>query len=315
MAANQCVKSGWENDIQWAGRRQFIEAHQQTLPIQQLEALSMVWANMKFMGCRYPQETEARVYELEERCPVDIPKEIQRKQEEGMKKTIIKNFTLYVRDSQGTQDSISLLYGNSQRAKKAIEFQELGLNEKNLFSCAVVIDNILISTGEGSTKKDAKRNCADRAVDILRACQPVIDELKCHEKAQVVDKDQLVKRKDIEPPRIPESNLGNQMLRKMGWTGGGVGREGNEGRADPVMVYQVDKRQGLGHGEDSGINMRSVKNTVQNFMMDSSKKELRFSSALCKEDRAIVHKVCQQFGLRHKSFGEGDDRYLVISKR
>lgn len=316
MADKQCVKCEWENEIHWEGRRQFLEAHKGTLPTQQLEALSMVWANMKFLGCRYPPGTEARVNELEKRFPVDIPKEIKRKQEEGKKNPIIKNFILYVRDSEGPQNSISLLYGNSQRAKKTIEFQELGLNDKRLFSCAVIIDNILIATGEGSSKKDAKRDCANRAVEILRASQPVVDELKLHEKAHVVEKQQLVEGKNIEPPKIPESNLGSQMLRKMGWTGGGVGREGNKGRVNPVMVYGVQERRGLGQVcHETGINRMAVKNTIQKFVMDSSKRELRFSCSLSKDDRAIVHRICQQHGLRHKSFGEAVDRYLVISKQ
>ena len=263
--AKKSEKCGWENDIQWEGRRQFIETHMGTLPIEQLEALSVVWANMKFLGCRYPQATEARVHELEDRCPVDIQKDIKRKQEEAKKKAIIKDFILYVRDSSGEeQNPIGLLYGNAQRAKKAIEFQELGLNEK----------------------------------------------------AHVIERNQLADGKNIEPPKIPESNLGSRMLRKMGWTGGGVGREGNKGRADPIMVCGVQERRGLGQNScETEVNKMSVKNTIQNFMMDSSKKELRFSSTLSKEDRAIVHKVCQQYGLRHKSFGGGQDRYLVISKQ
>ena len=315
--AKKSEKCGWENDIQWEGRRQFIETHMGTLPIEQLEALSVVWANMKFLGCRYPQATEARVHELEDRCPVDIQKDVKRKQEEAKKKAIIKDFILYVRDSSGEeQNPIGLLYGNAQRAKKAIEFQELGLNEKHSFSCAVVIDDILVATGEGMTKKDAKRNCAERAVQILRKSQPVVDELKSHEKAHVIERNQLADGKNIEPPKIPESNLGSRMLRKMGWTGGGVGREGNKGRADPIMVCGVQERRGLGQNScETEVNKMSVKNTIQNFMMDSSKKELRFSSTLSKEDRAIVHKVCQQYGLRHKSFGGGQDRYLVISKQ
>jgi hypothetical protein len=316
MAAGEGVrKSVWENEIQWEARRDFLDTHKRTIPVKQLEALSMVWANMKFLGCRYPELTEEKVQQLEANCPraMDIPAEIKRKQDEGKKKPLIQGFTLYVRDSARTENPISLLYGNAHRAKKTMEFQELG--EKNgFFICAVVIDNILVATGKAANKKQAKHKCAEQAVEILRTRQPVVDELLLHEKAQVVEKNHLATGKRIDAPRISDSNLGSQMLRKMGWTGGGLGSEG-KGRADPVLVHETQGRRGLGQDTtDKGVNKVSVKKTIQNFIMDNQKKELRFSSDLSKEDRAIVHRVCQQHGLRHKSFGSGEDRYLVISK-
>ena len=315
MAADEGVrKSVWENEIQWQARKDFINAHTGSIPTKQLEALSMVWANMKFLGCRYPELTEQKVQELEANCPraMDIPAEIKRKQDEG-KKPLIQGFTLYVRDSVGPENPISLLHSNSQRAKKTIEFQELG-HSSGFFTCAVVIDNILVATGKAANKKDAKRNSAEQAVQILRMRQPVVDELLTHKKAQVVEKNHLATGKRIDAPRISENNLGSQMLRKMGWTGGGLG-SGGKGRADPVLVDETQGRRGLGQDTtDEGVNKVSVKKTVQNFIMDNHRKELRFSSDLSKEDRAIVHKICQQYGLRHKSFGAGEERYLVISK-
>ena len=43
-------------------------------------------------------------------------------------------------------------------------------------------------------------------------------------------------------------------------------------------------------------------------------REIKFSSELSKEDRAVIHKISQQYGLKHKSYGKGDDRYLVVGK-
>ena len=49
----------------------------------------------------------------------------------------------------------------------------------------------------------------------------------------------------VEPGK-DESNLGNQLLSKMGWkTGTGLGMAG-EGRVDPVLVQQFENRAGLG---------------------------------------------------------------------
>jgi RNA-binding protein 5/10 len=47
-------------------------------------------------------------------------------------------------------------------------------------------------------------------------------------------------------PGKDESNVGNQLLAKMGWRSGeGLGRE-SEGRVEPVLVQQFENRAGLG---------------------------------------------------------------------
>jgi RNA-binding protein 5/10 len=47
-------------------------------------------------------------------------------------------------------------------------------------------------------------------------------------------------------PGVDETNKGNQLLAKMGWsTGTGLGK-GNEGRVDPIAVQQFENRAGLG---------------------------------------------------------------------
>lgn len=313
MSANDVVKrTTWENDIQWQARRFFIEKHRGSVPLEQLDAMSMVWANMKFLGCRYPKATEEKLKMLEATCvdTLNIPTETKKRKKIG-EKAIIEGFVLYVRDSSGfPENAISLLHRNAQRAHKSIEFLELEAKD-DLFSCAVVIGGIQVAMGQAKTKKEAKRNCADKAVEKLRASQPVVDEILSHKKAQVIEKEELFKGK---APRISENSLGNQMLRRMGWTGGGLGLEGR-GRTDPVLMNETQGRQGLGRDvTDASINKISVKNMVRNFIMDHNKKELRFSSDLSREDRGIIHSICQQHGIRHKSFGYGQDRYLVISK-
>lgn len=44
---------------------------------------------------------------------------------------------------------------------------------------------------------------------------------------------------------IPEANVGHRLLRGMGWTGGGLGREG-EGIAEPIEAFMRRSRAGLG---------------------------------------------------------------------
>ncbi len=55
-------------------------------------------------------------------------------------------------------------------------------------------------------------------------------------------------------PAKDESNVGNQLLAKMGWKAGtGLGKEG-EGRVAPVLAHQFESRAGLGasKGHEAG---------------------------------------------------------------
>lgn len=65
MEAKRCL---WESDLQWKARSQFIATWKDHYPDDKLSALSMVWANMKFLGCRYPAKTEEIVNELESKA-------------------------------------------------------------------------------------------------------------------------------------------------------------------------------------------------------------------------------------------------------
>ncbi|XP_046847683.1 uncharacterized protein LOC124441278 [Xenia sp. Carnegie-2017] len=193
-AKDEVKRTTWENDIQWQARRFFIEKHRGSVPLEQLDAMSMVWANMKFLGCRYPKATEEKLEMLEATCvdTLNIPTETKKRKKIG-EKAIIEGFVLYVRDSSGfPENAISLLHRNAQRAHKSIEFLELEAKD-DLFSCAVVIGGIQIAMGQAKTKKEAKRNCADKAVEKLRASQPVVDEILSHKKAQVIEKEELFK--------------------------------------------------------------------------------------------------------------------------
>lgn len=51
------------------------------------------------------------------------------------------------------------------------------------------------------------------------------------------------------PPAVPatdESNVGNKLLAKMGWTAGSGLGAAADGRVDPIKVQQFEERAGLG---------------------------------------------------------------------
>ncbi|CAH1267474.1 LPA [Branchiostoma lanceolatum] len=72
-------------------------------------------------------------------------------------------------------------------------------------------------------------------------------------KAELIDsltRTEVFGSKEAREEQIKETNIGYQMLRKMGWSGGGIGKEGREGIAEPIKVNVLKRRAGLGTATD-----------------------------------------------------------------
>lgn len=222
----------WETDNQKQARLQFISAWKHKFPADRLESLSMVWVNMKFWGCRYPTEVEKLVNDLESKACIpehllkrQYSKKVEFQASSSQKSSnLIKNFVIY-EPNDNTQNAISILHESAQKSKKSVSFEEDIEAKSNNFSFGVYIEKTLVASGEATTKKDAKRIAAENALKVLKSCQPVIKKRKIdHDAAQAVTKTELTKQAYVNAPSIPDSNLGNKLLRKMGWSGvGGVG--------------------------------------------------------------------------------------------
>ena len=310
-AVHRC---NWESDFQWKSRLQFIENWKGYFSESRLAGLSMVWANMKFLGCKYPPKVEELILDLESRAPVSVPVKKTMKKPEPL----IENFTIYESaDSDACNvNAVSILNESAQKCKKTVSYEELGITPSALFSCAVTIKDQVIAIGEGSGKKEAKKDAAEKALALLRSCQPVVQKrTPQQDSAKSVSKSELVAKAYEEAAKISEDNIGNQMLRRMGWTGvGGIGKDG-QGRVNPVMAVGVDRKFGLGSNptEGAAVNKGSVRETLMKFIA-GPEQDIKFSSELSKEDRALIHKLSQQYGLKHRSYGKGEGRFLIVSK-
>lgn len=214
----------WETEDQQKARLQFVDTWKDHFEPDRLAGLSMVWLNMKFMGCRYPREVENLVTDLERKAPIFVPK---RSKEIAFKKAqIIENLVIYEPPSEDpSRNPISIIFESCQKSKKSLSFEELPM-ESGQYRFAVVIENKHIADGDALSKKDAKNVAADNALEVLKPCQRVVQKRKIdHEAATMVSRNELTKKAYEEAPSIPESNVGNQLLRKMGWKGvGGVGK-------------------------------------------------------------------------------------------
>ena len=116
---------------------------------------------------------------------------------------------------------------------------------------------------------------------------------------------------------IPESNIGSKLLKMMGWSGGGVGKSG-QGIAEPVSMDSVVNREGLGLQADKGIPKNfhaTIKATINDYVQSDKQTDLVFSPSFSKEERAIIHQQAQKLGLKTRSYGSGEERFLIVSRK
>jgi hypothetical protein len=112
---------------------------------------------------------------------------------------------------------------------------------------------------------------------------------------------------------LPTSNIGNKMMAKMGWTGGGLGQEGRTGIIEPVSVQTVVNRTGLGlSSNNKNAFLQKVEELLQQHVASSNKTDICFKGGFSKEDRAGIHKVARKLGLASQSYGAEEERYMVI---
>ncbi|XP_066993237.2 3'-5' RNA helicase YTHDC2 [Anabrus simplex] len=75
---------------------------------------------------------------------------------------------------------------------------------------------------------------------------------------------------------------------------------------------QKDNKSGVTIGEEVRI---AVNLALQRFLKTDEQKEYEFPSSLTSEERAYIHQLAKELGLRSKSRGKGGLRYLTVYKR
>ena len=108
---------------------------------------------------------------------------------------------------------------------------------------------------------------------------------------------------------------GKKLLKKMGWVEGGVGKEGNEGIAEPVSLIESFHRHGLGASNPLKLFQSRVRRLVNDYVAGGNEKDLVFRGNFLKEERAMIHNVCSKYHLKSKWHGRQGEDVLVLSRR
>lgn len=218
---------------------------------------------------------------------------------------------------QAGTNSTSILRTSADFSKMLLEFEyrEVGSGVR----CRVFLEGQFLEEHFAPTKTSAKIGASDKALEKLRGvCWTILRKQAVDGDEANITREELMGDINKMKQTISGDNIGNKLLQKMGWKGGGVGKEGNKGIAEPVTVNSIINREGLGLMSERGIEidfMPKVKTVLMDYARSSKQDDLAFSPQFNKEERAIIHNECRKLGLKSESKGSGDERFLIVSRK
>ena len=178
------------------------------------------------------------------------------------------------------------------------------------------------------SKMASKIEASQKAVDVLRQqCWTILTKQVHDSNAPEITKEEMFadlassvtsssNAASVATP-IADSNLGKKLLQKMGWTGGGIGKDGM-GIEEPVTMKQVINREGLGLDAKRGITgdfRARITEVLENYASSERQDDLVFSPHFRKDERIIIHNECRRLNLKSKSNGQGNTRYLIVRRK
>ncbi|RUS75647.1 hypothetical protein EGW08_016601, partial [Elysia chlorotica] len=309
------MRDEFESSREWKLRKKFLDANVSSLTQDRLICLSKCFINSAMYGCSYPT---AVMKEIEMRS-CGLLEEYQEEAKEDKKAAAKKSYAVsFVKASDGKSElesdpcQMNLDPGGGNHT----------LHSPTFVTCKVRLEGKVIGEAEDSNTKAAKSEAARRALEYLgRHCWLL--KLKGVDGTSTVSKTELFREiQQRTDDAIGETNLGNRMLRKMGWSGGGVGKDG-AGIVEPVAAHGVLGRAGLGLSSSSapgaGFEERQfrqkVRTALRQYIERGDQEDLRFSPEFSKEERKIIHQEASKLHLRTSSRGKQADRFLTVGHK
>ncbi|CAG5989539.1 NF-kappa-B-repressing factor isoform 1-T2 [Menidia menidia] len=219
---------------------------------------------------------------------------------------------------ENSDNAICIINDTAQFNKVTADYK-FSVQPDHRWRCEVYLEGQYVAAGVGP-KKIVKHIAAKEALATLRQTQAVVkSNLRKDGHCDAISRSQILARSGEEANRmeIKEDNIGNQLLRKMGWKGGGLGRDG-DGISEPIKVKEQFSREGLGMDtlkSGNQLSKRDIENIIRNYASSDRQDDLRFATDLNNDERKQVHQIAQKYGLRSKSYGQGWQRFLIVSRK
>lgn len=216
---------------------------------------------------------------------------------------------------ENSDNAICIINDTAQFNKVTADYKFSVMPDQS-WKCEVFLKGHFIAAGIGP-KKTVKHIAANEALKMLKQTHSVVkSNIRKEGSGDAISRSQIMGRSGEEAmmQEIKEDNIGNQLLRKMGWKGGGLGRDG-EGIAEPIRVKEQFSREGLGLDADIQLNKRDLEDIIRKYVASDRQDDLRFSTELTNDERKQIHQISQRYGLRSKSYGQGKQRFLIVSRK
>ncbi|KAL1417471.1 hypothetical protein MTO96_000570 [Rhipicephalus appendiculatus] len=199
---------------------------------------------------------------------------------------------------------------NKLRSRFDVECTDSG------YTCTFVLGHCEIKNGVGETSQEAKLKAASASLAYLQSVAPtLLLKRRVDGCGPELTKNTFgVSDESNVPEQITPENIGHKLLKMMGWSGGGIGKEG-VGIVEPVMLKETCGRNGLGFGSpgrmDSNFKTK-VHQVLKEFAETVVMQDLVFSPEFDNEERKFMHSVAHTYGLRSVSVEGPSGRFLTV---
>lgn len=185
---------------------------------------------------------------------------------------------------------------------------------KDSYKCNIFINSKLLAEGCSSNQKSAKKEASIFGLHELQKYYYTIKiKHNINRNANVTATTMTTLKDDA----ISDDNIGRKLMKLMGWTGGGLGKS-QQGIVEPVMIQQQMSRKGLGLKQNScsAKDLRNkCKDIMRKYLSGDMRNDLVFSVDFTSDERAIIHQIARQLGLRSHSYGPKNERTLIVSRK
>ncbi|XP_076290975.1 NF-kappa-B-repressing factor [Lasioglossum baleicum] len=182
--------------------------------------------------------------------------------------------------------------------------------------CTVFVNSKLLAKANGDNQKLAKKAASIVGLENLKKYYYTI-KIKHHVNPSVTVTTTTMLNNKVNDVSISEDNVGNKLMKLMGWTGGGLGKS-QQGIVEPVTLKQQISREGLGLKSNScTMNdfKKKCKDIMKKYLAGDMREDLVFSVNFTNDERAIMHQIARQMGLKSHSYGPKDQRTMVVSRK
>ena len=192
---------------------------------------------------------------------------------------------ILTRACKNTNTSLALILSQSKKTDESRKYKGI--------VCQGFLNGVCVAEGFDDTKgNEARNDCANQIIESILRNKIVVE--------KGLFKNLSAWQLKLQ---IPESNIGCQMLRRMGWTGGGLGKGERKGIVEPIVVNPVHERHGIGMPHDyqpstSKWKKRKVQPVITHKFIqkfrNSDKHEIVITEPLIQEDYRLLQKLCDK---------------------